>query len=103
MGMKKDLNMSGSQYSWASSIFYFGYLIFELPAGRLLQFLPLGKFTGANVIAWGIILSCHARATNTAGMLALRFLLGFFESSVTPAFALYTSQWYTKSEQGSRT
>jgi ACS family allantoate permease-like MFS transporter len=84
MGMKKDLSMSGSQYSWASSIFYFGYLIWEMPTGRLLQYLPLGKYTGFNIIAWGIILSFHAAATSTTSILVLRFLLGFFESSVTP-------------------
>lgn len=29
--------------------------------------------------------------------------MGVFESAVTPGFALFTSQWYTKKEQGSRT
>jgi ACS family allantoate permease-like MFS transporter len=84
MGLKKDINMSGSQYSWASSIFYVGYLIWEIPTGRLLQVLPLGKYTGFNIIAWGIVLSCHAAATNAVGILVLRFFLGFFEASVSP-------------------
>lgn len=29
--------------------------------------------------------------------------LGVFEAAVTPGFALFTSQWYTKREQGART
>lgn len=29
--------------------------------------------------------------------------LGLFESCITPAFTLITSQWYLKSEQGTRT
>lgn len=29
-------------------------------------------------------------------------MLGVFESAVTPGFALFTSQWYTKKEQGTR-
>lgn len=33
----------------------------------------------------------------------MRFFLGVFESAVTPGFALFTSQWYTKKEQGART
>lgn len=32
-----------------------------------------------------------------------KIFLGVFEAAVTPGFALFTSQWYTKSEQGSRT
>lgn len=41
--------------------------------------------------------------TNFAGAVAIRFFLGVFEAAVTPGFALLTSQWYTKEEQGSRT
>ncbi|THC91863.1 hypothetical protein EYZ11_008685 [Aspergillus tanneri] len=39
---------------------------------------------------------------NFPGAVAIRFFLGVFEASVTPGFALLTSQWYTKKEQGSR-
>lgn len=44
-----------------------------------------------------------AAVKNFAGAVAVRFLLGVFESAVTPGFALFTSQWYTKKEQGTRT
>lgn len=49
------------------------------------------------------MLSCFAAVENYAGAIAIRFFLGVFESAVTPGFALFTSQWYTKKEQGSRT
>ena len=52
---------------------------------------------------WGIVLSCFAAVENYAGAIAIRFFLGVFESAVTPGFALFTSQWYTKKEQGTRT
>ena len=51
----------------------------------------------------GLVLSCFAAVENYAGAIAIRFFLGVFESAVTPGFALFTSQWYTKKEQGSRT
>lgn len=35
--------------------------------------------------------------------MTVRFFLGVFEAAVTPGFALFTSQWYTKAEQGART
>lgn len=44
-----------------------------------------------------------AAVKNFAGAVAVRFFLGVFESAVTPGFALFTSQWYTKEEQGART
>jgi len=52
---------------------------------------------------WGLVLSCFAAVENYAGAIAIRFFLGVFEAAVTPGFALFTSQWYTKKEQGSRT
>ena len=44
-----------------------------------------------------------AAVQNYSGALAVRFFLGVFEAAVTPGFALFTSQWYTKKEQGTRT
>jgi ACS family allantoate permease-like MFS transporter len=44
-----------------------------------------------------------AATKNFAGAVAVRFFLGVFEAAVTPGFALFTSQWYTKEEQGTRT
>lgn len=29
MGLLQDLHLTGNQYSWASGIFYFGYLFFS--------------------------------------------------------------------------
>ncbi len=68
-----------------------------MPTGRLLQYVPLGKYTGFNVVAWGIVLSFHAAATNTIEILALRFFLGFFEFSVSPGM-LNLQSWDSSGE-----
>ncbi|GAQ06863.1 uncharacterized transporter C417.10 [Aspergillus lentulus] len=102
MGIKKDINLKGDDYQWLGSLFYFGYLAWEYPTSRLLQRLPLGKYSAACIIIWGTILSCFAAVSNFSGAIAIRFFLGVFEASVTPGFALLTSQWYTKQEQNSR-
>lgn len=51
---------------------------------------------------WGLVLSCMAAVKSYSGAIAVRFFLGVFEAAVTPGFALFTSQWYTKKEQGTR-
>ena len=83
--------------------FYFGYIAWEYPTNRLLQRLPIGKYSAACIIAWGTVLACFAAVENFAGAVAIRFMLGVCEAAVTPGFALITSQWYTKKEQGTRT
>ena len=103
MGLEQDLNLSLNEYKWLGSIFYFGYLFFEYPTSRLLQRLPHAKYTAFNVIFWGTSLAFMALTTNFAGIATVRFILGSLEAAVTPSFVLFTSQWYTKMEQGTRT
>ena len=103
MGIKKDINLVGDDYQWLGSMFYFGYLGWEYPTNRLLQRLPLAKYSAFCIIMWGATLSCFAAVSNFGGAVAIRFFLGVFEAAVTPGFALFTSQWYTKKEQGART
>lgn len=103
MGLEQDLHLTSKNYQWLGSIFYFGYLGAEYPTSRLLQRLPLAKWTALNIVLWGAVLACTAATANFAGIATVRLLLGILEAAVTPAFVLVTSQWYTKHEQGSRT
>ncbi|EEP75976.1 predicted protein [Uncinocarpus reesii 1704] len=103
MGLKEDIHLKGDNYQWLGSMFYFGYLAWEWPTTRLLQRLPLAKYSAFCMIIWGLVLTCFAAVKNFSGAVALRFFLGVFEAAVTPGFALITSQWYTKSEQAIRT
>ncbi|KAI5860179.1 major facilitator superfamily transporter allantoate [Durotheca rogersii] len=102
MGIKTDIHLVGQDYSWIASMFYFGYLVWEWPTNRLLQRLPLAKYSAFNVIMWGLMLCCLAAVKDFKGAMVVRFFLGVFEAAVSPGFALFTSQWYTKKEQGMR-
>ncbi|WWC93568.1 hypothetical protein V866_000403 [Kwoniella sp. B9012] len=104
MGIREDihLNLQSQEYSWAGSIFYAGYLAAQIPATYLMKRLPIGKFISVNIICWSIILACHALVHNYTGILICRFLLGFFEATITPAFVLIISMWYRRTEQAGR-
>jgi MFS family permease len=41
-----------------------------------------------NVFLWGAVVACSAASTRFASLMAVRFLLGFFESCVQPAMML---------------
>jgi ACS family allantoate permease-like MFS transporter len=103
MGLQADIHLHGTNYQWLGSMFYIGYIVWEYPTNRLLQRLPLAKWSSFNIIMWGLTLCCMAAVKNFAAAVAVRFLLGVFEAAVTPGFALFTSQWYTREEQGART
>lgn len=114
MGFREANHLNLSEYSWLASIFCksslitaltkdLGYIVGAYPMVMLQQRLPLAVFTGFNITIWGGILCFMAVGHNFAGLMVVRFFLGFFESSIGPALMLFTGMWYKKSEQGSRT
>ncbi|KAF2759890.1 MFS general substrate transporter [Pseudovirgaria hyperparasitica] len=97
--LQTDLHLKGQDFSWLSSIFYFGYLFAQYPSGYALQRLPIAKFLGATTLGWGIILITTPACTSFAGIATNRFLLGALEAAVNPGFVLIMSMWYTAAEQ----
>ncbi|KAJ5679912.1 hypothetical protein N7462_008156 [Penicillium macrosclerotiorum] len=99
MGIKKDAHLVGQEYSWLGTILYIGILVGEYPQNLMLQKFPLAKILSINVFLWGAIVTCSAASTRFESLMAVRFLLGFFESCVQPAMMLMTAMWYKREEQ----
>ena len=67
-GLIEDLGLVKQDYSWCSSLFYFGYLAFQ-PLGVLcLTKLRPGKFVISITILWAMTLIATTAATNFTGM-----------------------------------
>lgn len=98
-GIRDDLNLHGTEYSWLSSLFYFGFLAWAFPTNFLMQRLPIGKYLGANIFMWGFFLMCQAACNSFASLGALRALAGAAEACSDPSFILITSMWYTRRQQ----
>ncbi|KAF9738893.1 hypothetical protein PMIN06_010363 [Paraphaeosphaeria minitans] len=96
---RNDLNLKGDEYSWSSSMFYFGYLVAQYPANYILQRYSTVRVLSLATVGWGVLMIGHIGLHNFAGLLVIRFLLGVTESVVTPGFVLYTSMFYTRKEQ----
>ncbi|KAJ6013229.1 major facilitator superfamily domain-containing protein [Penicillium herquei] len=99
MGIKMDAHLVGQDYSWLGTILYIGILVGEYPQNFLLQKLPLAKTLAVNVFIWGVVVTCSAASTRFGSLMAVRFLLGFFESCIQPAMMLLTAMWYKREEQ----
>ncbi|KAG6059068.1 hypothetical protein E4U17_006980 [Claviceps sp. LM77 group G4] len=102
MGLNKDLNLSGNDFSNIATFLFVGLLCFEIPNIYFLQVIPAAKWLGANVVLWGVATACGAAAHNYQSLLASRIFLGIFEATIAPSLMLISSQWYTKSEQAPR-
>ncbi|CAM1507320.1 Fc.00g069610.m01.CDS01 [Cosmosporella sp. VM-42] len=101
-GMREELNLVGQQYSWANSLFYFGYLVGEFPANYLMHKVPIGKFAAVNTLIWGVLVMLCAVAKDFAGLAVLRFLMGLFEACIGPCWVQLTGMFYKAGEQGAR-
>ncbi|KAJ9645412.1 hypothetical protein H2204_000991 [Knufia peltigerae] len=99
LGLRQDIHLRGSEYSWCSAVFYFGYLAWSWPSSYLIVRFPTGKYVSLMVFLWGVILMCHGACKNFAGLMALRFFLGVGEACLAPGFALITGMFYTRQEQ----
>lgn len=50
LGLREELSLTGSEYSWSSSVYYFGYLIASYPvAGVILVRLPIAKVISSSL------------------------------------------------------
>jgi MFS family permease len=98
-GLIADLGLVGQQYSWSSSIFYFGYLFWEYFGIYLLRYFPAPRYLGVIMILWSVVTMLISTTTNFAGLAAIRFILGMLESVVAPSFLLIVAGWYKRSEQ----
>lgn len=81
-GLQKALNLHGTQYSWTSSIFSFGYLIGQPIAGLIIQRYShhIGKIVSSCVFIWSCIVLLTPLCHDFKGLAAIRFFLGVFES-----------------------
>ncbi|KAJ5518749.1 Major facilitator superfamily domain general substrate transporter [Penicillium expansum] len=90
MGIIADTKLVGQEFSWLSSVFYFGYLAASYPMSVAFVKFPLAKVLSISVVLWAITLGCHGAAQNFAGLVVLRIFLGAFESAISPGFSLMT-------------
>ncbi|KAI0597096.1 major facilitator superfamily domain-containing protein [Biscogniauxia sp. FL1348] len=102
-GLREDNHLVGSNYSWVSSVFYFGYLFWTYPTSVLIARLPIAKYVTANTLFWGAVVALTAACSSFGGLVAVRFLLGVAEATTSPALMFITSTWYTRDEIPVRT
>lgn len=72
LGIKESSGITLAQFSWLGSIFYLGYLLFQGPSMILIQKLPLSKYIGSVIIAWGLVLTLTYLGHNFSQLAALR-------------------------------
>ncbi|KAJ6629145.1 MFS general substrate transporter [Mycena sp. CBHHK59/15] len=98
MGIITDTHLQGQQYAWLTTCGN-ARPVLNLFPNRLIQRLPVGKYLGVCISAWGLVLALTAACKNFAGLVVVRTLLGVLETVCQPAFVFLSTMWYTRAEQ----
>ncbi|KAH8899047.1 MFS general substrate transporter [Thozetella sp. PMI_491] len=101
-GMSSDLGLTDGNYSMLISIFFVGYLIYEIPSNLILARVPPSWYLPSLMIAWGILVAGMSQVANFHAILVCRFFLGFIEAGFMPGVMFLMSCWYKKEELGKR-
>ncbi|KAH8818732.1 MFS general substrate transporter [Flagelloscypha sp. PMI_526] len=97
-----DLRITDNRYLLCLIIFYFGYVLFEVPSNVLLKRLRPSIWLSVLLVLWGCMMVVQGLVPNFSGFMATRWWLGVFEAGLFPGVNFYLSCWYKRSELGVR-
>ncbi|MEO6802549.1 MAG: MFS transporter [Granulicella sp.] len=98
-GLAETLHITATQSALLSSLFFFGYFLFQIPGAAYARRRSARRLIGFALVAWGILASLTG-VIKVFWILALdRVLLGAAESFILPGMLILLTQWFTRSER----
>jgi MFS family permease len=98
-GMNEALNITASTSGLAAGVFFFGYLVLQIPGGHIAE-KGWGKtFVALTILCWGGLSAATGFVTEAWQLMTLRFLLGVAEGGVWPAILVIIAKWFPAEER----
>ncbi|KAL2127325.1 hypothetical protein VTI74DRAFT_10924 [Chaetomium olivicolor] len=98
-GLADDLHMTGNQYLTGLTLYFVGYVLFEIPCNVILKRTTPRFWLPTLTILWGVVATLMGVVQNLAGFFVARFFLGVTESGLFPGVVYYFSMWYKRRER----
>ena len=98
--MNRDLALGPAAFGFGASIFFIGYMIFEIPSNMLLHRLGGRVWITRILLSWGAVATAMAFIGGPIAFYILRFMLGMAEAGLLPGLALFTTVWFPASYRG---
>ncbi|KAL4809339.1 major facilitator superfamily domain-containing protein [Aspergillus unguis] len=98
-GLADDVGMTGNQYLTGLTLYFVGYVVFEVPCNIVLKKTTPRIWLPTLTLVWGIVATLLGIVQNYAGYLTSRTALGVAESGLFPGVVFYLSMWYKRNEQ----
>lgn len=97
--MSRDLHMDPTQAGGAAGIFFWGYVVLQIPGGHLAQRWSAKRFVSILLVAWGLCSVCCGLVHTYREFWVMRLLLGVAEGGVWPAVLVLLSHWFPRGER----
>jgi MFS family permease len=97
--MSTELHMDPRQAGDAVGIFFWGYLLLQMPAGYLAQHWSAKRVVAILLVAWGICSIATAFVHSATQFWIMRLVLGLAEAGVWPAVLVLVAHWFPRAER----
>ncbi|HVY70926.1 MAG TPA: MFS transporter [Verrucomicrobiae bacterium] len=97
--MMRDLGMDDKMKGNAAGIFFFGYVLLQIPGGYLASHWSARKVISIFLVLWGICAVGCGMVSTFSQFQVMRFLLGVAESGVYPATLVLLASWFPRAER----
>ena len=98
-----EMHMNEAVFGMITSVFFFGYIAFEVPSNLLLLRVGAPATLTRVMVLWGAVIVSMMFARNEYWFYVQRFLLGSFEAGFFPGVLLYLSFWFPNHRRGRAT
>ncbi|EHA53452.1 phthalate transporter [Pyricularia oryzae 70-15] len=96
--LEADLGMTGTDFNLATSIFFIGYLLMQLPSNLIITRVRPSLYLAGVTVLWGVVSACNGATRKFTDLIVVRFFLGFVEAPFFPGVIFLMSSWYTRAE-----
>ncbi|AJG22834.1 MFS transporter [Cupriavidus basilensis] len=97
--MQQALGLSDVVYGIGAGIFFWGYMLCQVPSSLLIYRLGMRKSMAAIMIMWGLVSAATMLVSTPAEFYFARFMLGVTEAGFFPAAVMYLNKWYPAARQ----
>ncbi len=98
-GMAHDLGFTPKQLGFGMGVFFWGYLLLEIPGTLLVERWNARWTIGGMMAIWGVIAAGMGLVRTAAGFYWLRFLLGAAEAGFFPGLVVYLTHWFSERDR----
>ena len=92
--MARELKMSEQAFGLASSLFFIGYLICEIPSTLAIHKFGARAWLTRILVSWGAVTVVMAFVSSDWMFTVMRFVLGVAEAGAYPGIIYVTSIWF---------